>query len=204
MGNSMGTTRKAVKRAVGRPTAFQASYADQAYKLALLGQTDVEMAAFFGVAESTLHLWKKRHPEFSESIKRGKHLADAAVAETLYRTALGGVEVTDTREQTDGDGNLVSVTRETRQIPPSTTAMIFWLKNRNPALWRDRVEADVKVSAVDKTYLQNLYVERMRQARERQHAILLERGVPIDPSSLLPTSHKQGSGRSCLDWRYQG
>ena len=56
----------------GRPTDYRAEYAEQAEKLCLLGATDIQLADFFDVAESTIHLWKHTHPEFSESIKDGK------------------------------------------------------------------------------------------------------------------------------------
>jgi hypothetical protein len=74
---------------VGRPSSYVARYAEQAYKLCLLGATDKEMADIFGISESTLNLWKQVHPEFSESITRGKHDADANVAERLYQRAMG-------------------------------------------------------------------------------------------------------------------
>ena len=42
----------------GRPTKFDESLIDQAYKLSLLGATDEQIAAFFEVAVSTIYLWK--------------------------------------------------------------------------------------------------------------------------------------------------
>lgn len=166
----------------GRPTLYQAAYANQAHRLALLGQTDAEMAAFFGVAESTLHLWKLRHAEFSESLKAGKAEADARVAESLYHAAIGGGTITETKVQTDADGNITGSTTETKQLPASTTAMIFWLKNRQPDKWRDRIEhqADVTVTGADSEALLRLFHDRMKQARERQEAVMRERGLIDD------------------------
>ncbi len=48
-----------------------------AYKLALLGSTDDELADFFRVRVSTIHNWKKKHNEFLDALKRGKDVADA-------------------------------------------------------------------------------------------------------------------------------
>jgi hypothetical protein len=76
-------------RAVGRPSDYKPEYADQARKLCLLGATDKELAEFFNVVESTINLWKKEHPEFSESIKAGKDVADTLVVERLYARATG-------------------------------------------------------------------------------------------------------------------
>ena len=64
--------KKASPVKTGRPTKYKSEYAEQAVKLCMLGMTDAEMASFFDVSESTLNLWKEAHPEFSESIKRGK------------------------------------------------------------------------------------------------------------------------------------
>lgn len=32
--------------------------------------------------------------------------------------------------------------RVKRQVPPDTTALIFWLKNRKSEIWRDRKEIE--------------------------------------------------------------
>jgi hypothetical protein len=43
----------------GRPTKYQPEFAEQAYKLCLLGATDPEMADFFEVCVATVQNWKK-------------------------------------------------------------------------------------------------------------------------------------------------
>ena len=67
----------------GRPSLYREEYAEQAYKLCLLGATDKELADFFGVVETTVNNWKKDHAAFLESITRVKMAADADVAEKL-------------------------------------------------------------------------------------------------------------------------
>jgi len=52
----------------------------------------------------------KKNPEFLQAIKKGKLIADYQVEKSLFEKAIHG----------------------------DTTAMIFWLKNRRPDLWRDR------------------------------------------------------------------
>src|SRR6185312_16954048 len=59
----------------GRPTKYDARYAEEGRKLALLGATDAEMAEFWGVTEKTLNNWKGAHPGFLQSLKEGKSLA---------------------------------------------------------------------------------------------------------------------------------
>jgi hypothetical protein len=127
---------------VGRPTKYDSKYNDQAYKLCLLGATDKEIADFFEVNEDSIHEWKKVYPEFSESLKKGKTLADANVGQRLYERALGF-------EHDSEEIKVVSMGKEGSKIervpirkiyPPDTVAAIFWLKNRQPGKWRDKQE----------------------------------------------------------------
>lgn len=128
---------------MARPTAYKKEYAEQARKLCLLGATDVDLAEFFDVAKSTINLWKKKHPEFSDSIKKGKMIADAEVAESLFKRAIG-IEYTEKKVRTDGKKEIKEVTK--KLIPPDPTAAIFWLKNRQKEHWRDKQEIDHKSS----------------------------------------------------------
>ena len=127
------------KKAVGRPSRYKPEYADQATRLCMLGLTDKEMAAFFGVSEQTLNTWKKAHPEFLESLKSGKTLADAGVAAKLFHRACGYEHPEDDIRAINGE---IVITPTVKHYPPDTTAAIFWLKNRQPKLWRDKVEGE--------------------------------------------------------------
>lgn len=127
----------------GRPSSYAPEYADDAEKLCLLGATDADMADFFGVAESTINNWKEAHADFLESIKRGKAKADATIADSLYRRALG-YEHNAVKIITVADGNNqgshVEQVPYIERYPPDTAAAIFWLKNRRPDLWREKQE----------------------------------------------------------------
>lgn len=128
------------KRPVGRPSEYKPEYAEQARKLCLLGATDAEMADFFNVTETTINNWKNDFPEFFESIKKGKLLADANVADRLYQRAMG-YEAPDVDIRVV-DGQIIE-TPLTKYYPPDTPAAIFWLKNRQKAKWRDKLENEV-------------------------------------------------------------
>lgn len=121
----------------GRPSSFKPEYAAQSEKMAKLGATDAEMADIFGVAESTFHLWKQAHPEFSEALKRGKLFADAHVAESLYRRATG-YEHDAVKIAVDAKTGEHAIIPYVERYPPDTTAAIFWLKNRRRGEWRDK------------------------------------------------------------------
>jgi hypothetical protein len=129
----------------GRPTDYKDEYCEQVEKLCKLGATDKEIADFFGVTETTINNWKIEHPEFFESIKAGKEIADSSVAERLYQRALG-YEHDDVHICTVSDGagcgSHVEKVPIRKYYPPDTTAAIFWLKNRKPDRWRDKQDIE--------------------------------------------------------------
>lgn len=127
------------KHAGGRPTEYREEYNEQARKLCLLGATDKELADFFEVSEVTINAWKNKHPEFLKSLKDGKLLADAEIANKLYHRAKGYQhEDVDIKVI---DGHIV-MTDLVKHYPPDTTAAIFWLKNRDPKRWRDKQDIE--------------------------------------------------------------
>lgn len=121
----------------GRPSSYKPEFSTQATKLCRLGATDKELADFFGVAESTVNRWKDEYPEFRESLKAGKALADAEVADKLFQRATGYSHPDVHVSNYQGE---VTITPITKHYPPDATSMIFWLKNRRPDLWRDKPE----------------------------------------------------------------
>jgi hypothetical protein len=123
------------KKGRGRPSVFKRDYVAQASKLCVLGATDIEIADFFGVNPATIHRWKHNHPEFCESIKLGKEALDERVSRSLYHRAVG-YSFDAEKIQVLRDGEVVRVPYR-EHVPPDTTAMIFWLKNRRPKEWRD-------------------------------------------------------------------
>jgi hypothetical protein len=147
----------------GAPTKYKKQYNEQVYKLALLGATDKEFADFFNVEEKTINNWKKREPEFLQSIKTGKIEADTKVAESLYKRALGYKYDEVYFEKVDNKVNLEITPNEmittdtykkkivTKELPPDVAAVNIWLKNRrgkvNPndgIRWAERQDIDIK------------------------------------------------------------
>ena len=122
---------------MARPTKYQPGYPAQAEKLCKLGATDIEIADFFNVNVATIHRWKSDYPEFCDAIKTGKVEADDRVVRSLYARATGYEH--DDVDIRVIDGKIVK-TPIRKQYPPDTTAVIFWLKNRDPEHWRDKQE----------------------------------------------------------------
>lgn len=122
----------------GRPPKYDPTFPGLAFNYCLLGATDAELAGFFDVDERTINRWKDDHPEFCQSLTDGKASADGQVAEKLFRRALGYSHqaVKIAVDAKTGESGQVEYTEH---YPPDTTAAIFWLKNRQPAKWRDRI-----------------------------------------------------------------
>lgn len=119
----------------GRPTKYKAEHLKVAKAMAKLGATDAELAQALGVAVSTVSLWKVTHKEFSDALSVSKDVANQKVVDSLYKRAMGySVTEEDIRVI---DGQIVK-TEFTRHYPPDPTSMIFFLKNRDKANWRDK------------------------------------------------------------------
>ncbi len=164
---------------VGRPTSYREKYNKQAYRLCLLGAIDEELAEFFEVSVSTITNWKNEHPEFLASIKKGKMAADSKVAERLYERAMG---YSHPETHASNYMGVITKTELIKHYPPDTVAAFIWLKNRQPEKWRDKIEVGVNVKLDRETLVQieQVFMEKMAQARERQKAILVERGILIE------------------------
>ncbi|MDP2433806.1 MAG: helix-turn-helix domain-containing protein [Pseudomonadota bacterium] len=176
------TTKKpkaAAKR--GRPTQYRAIFAAQAEAFCLLGADDARLAEMFEVSEQTINSWKRRHPAFLESVKNGKEFADSAVAAALYKSATGGHFIEEARVVGD------QVVTLRKQLAPDVLAQIYWLKNRQPKHWRDRVEvqSDVNLNVFPpKEVLDAMYARALERAKERDAFLIGRRerlGIPVDP-----------------------
>lgn len=102
------------------------------------GLTDDQIASSIGVSRSTLGRWKKQFAAIRDALSEGKEIADTNVENALYKRAIGFTqeEVTSYRDKKTGE--MVVSKRVVKQVAPDVTAMVFWLKNRRPDLWRDR------------------------------------------------------------------
>lgn len=115
------TARVKNPKKAGRPSKLARLDLDQIKAMASLGLTEEEIALVVGVTARTIGHWKKK-PEFLQAIKEGKIKADMQVTRSLYEQAIG-----------DAD----------KKIWPNVIACIFWLKNRQPDRWREKVDHDV-------------------------------------------------------------
>jgi hypothetical protein len=121
----------------GRPSKYNVKYNEQARKLCLMGYTDKQLGKFFEVAESTINKWKLDHKGFSESLKAGKEIADAEVTASLFERAKGYSHIETKVFNNQGE----IITYDVNKIyPPDPISIKYWLNNRQPGIWREKVE----------------------------------------------------------------
>lgn len=150
---------------VGRPTKYKPEYAEQVFKLCLLGATDEQLADFFGVSVQTIHNWTEQEPEFLESRRKGKEEADANVAHALYHRALGYSHPEEKIFQSDGD---IIRADTTKHYPPDTAAAFIWLKNRQPDVWRDKQQVEHSGPGGGPIELKEMTDEDLRKRAQEQ------------------------------------
>ena len=91
---------------------------------ALGAGADVALAGkIVGCTRQAIYKLRTREPEFAERMDEARALADEKVIRSLYELATKHNNV---------------------------TAMIFWLKNRQPQVWRDRHEIAVQERHADR------------------------------------------------------
>jgi len=91
------------------------------------GITNEQIASNMQISTVTLWEWRKKSVKISNALKIGKEEADLQVENALYKEALKG----------------------------NTTAIIFWLKNRKPAEWRDKVQQEITTESAVKLVIDN-------------------------------------------------
>jgi len=116
---------------------------DWGWSLALKGATNEEIADAFGITARTLIRWMNRYQTLKEKINEGKASANSRVERNLYEMTKG-YEVEEEQRildvNSEGKSKIGKIVVTKKHVPPNVTAIIFWLKNRDPAVWRDRHE----------------------------------------------------------------
>jgi len=141
----------------GRPTKYRTEFARIAGVMTELGAIRDDLARAFDVNVDTIDEWIAGRSAFSGAIKSARVLADTAVERSLYKRAIGSSVKTQRAFQHRGEPVVVDVIE---QHPPEVAAGIFWLKNRKPAEWRDKINLEHSGS-VD-------FAERLAAARKRK------------------------------------
>jgi len=142
------STLKDKKKKIGRPSRYNPIYHPKIVELLTrIGKTDKEVSKEIGISEVTLNDWKKKHPEFLKSLKKGKKYPDDKVVASLFQRATGYSHPED-KIFCNAQGK-VTIVKTIKHYPPDTGAICFWLKNRRPKEWKERQELEVKGEVVN-------------------------------------------------------
>ena len=101
--------------------------------LAKAGLTNGEIAAAIGMAPSKFGTMLAKYPDFRELLNEAKEDPNYKVEQSLFKRALGY----QVKEIVQKAGRPVQVT--IKEFAPDPVSCIFWLKNRSPKRWRDRM-----------------------------------------------------------------
>lgn len=144
---------------------YHPAFADLAYKHCLLGATPKHVADLLQVDEVTIYRWMESHPSFGAAMEQGRGDADANVARSLYKKATGYTHQAVKVFQYQGEPVVVPYTEV---VAPDTDAAKFWLKNRQPDLWKDKVEVEEKptLALVDEEEMGRIYREALEHAAQ--------------------------------------
>jgi len=125
------------KKKVGRPSSYKPSLNNIIKVMCELGATDKDIARATGKSLATINTWKLKHPEFLDTLKAGKEIADTNVEKALYSRAIGYSHKEDKIFNNNGEALIVPTIKH---YPPDATSCIFWLKNRKKEQWREKPE----------------------------------------------------------------
>ena len=106
------------------------------------GLTDEQVARNMGIGYSTFREWLNKYPALLAALKKGKAPVDMEVENALLKRALGYEyeEVCTEITELPGGKKRKHIKKTTKMVLPDVTAQIFWLKNRRPGRWRDKIE----------------------------------------------------------------
>lgn len=134
----------------GRPSKYEKieGKLDIVRELAINGFSNDQIAKALGIARSTLQLYLKEYPEFSDALEGGKILFDSKIISALGKRGLGYDYVEEHLEYAPGsvkekDGESVeksakikSVKKVKKHVPANVSAALVWIYNRQKNNWK--------------------------------------------------------------------
>lgn len=118
------------------------------------GMDDAALAKAMGISSSTFYAWRKSHPEISEAIMRGRRCALVQIRNALRERAKGGKQrlkkpvkrrIREYDPHTGKcvrDEEVVELVDEEIYVAPDTTAIKFYLANKDAEHFSERIQVD--------------------------------------------------------------
>lgn len=121
----------------------------QASELAAKGCTDKEIYNTLDLGHETFYRYRKKYPEFKESIEKNRKASIVDAEATYKRLAMGYQDIKITREykiDDEGEKKLIREREEIINLPPNYKALERLLFIADPDKWREKSEVDLNVT----------------------------------------------------------
>lgn len=134
-----------------------------------------KIAELLGISEASFYKLMAENVEFKEAYNKGLESAKYALEKSLLKRA-EGFTATETKIETDAEGNIIKQTTTNKQFVPDTTALIFALKNNYGEKYKDKVETEYTVN-VDIHQIDMLPNEKLLEILQDSKKALLDAGI---------------------------
>lgn len=123
------------------------------------GATDAEIAAKIGISRKTLYEWAKKFPQLGKALERGRKRSNDEVEAALYKKCLGytvkvkktfklrRVEYDEATGRKVGEREELVTGEDEVHVPADVGAQKFWLTNREPERWSNKVEFEGELAS---------------------------------------------------------
>ncbi len=119
----------------GRPSVFNKQMREMAVRLAgEPGMTMRKLASLLGVGKSTLFLYLQKDKDFLDHLHQALTMADDLVEISMFRRAIGYTHAEEKIFCTPTGE--IRRAQTIKHYPPSETAGMYWLNNRQPDRWK--------------------------------------------------------------------
>lgn len=113
-----------------------------------------------GINPDTLYDWRKKYPQISEALTRGKEPVDVEVENKLHEMCMGfivkvkePVKIKEVKMKA-GEGRIETERIEYAErevyVPPNVVAQKYWLTCRKPSQWSEKREVKVESTNIFK------------------------------------------------------
>ena len=107
------------------------------------GKSVTQVAKIIKVHRDTIYEWKSRNKKFSDILTTAQDDFNCGRVETSLLKRSMGYRFTETTQELDKDTQEIVTTKKVRKhVIPDTGAITFFLKNRDPARWKDKHEIE--------------------------------------------------------------
>lgn len=136
-----------------------------------------EIADKLGISRTTLFKYQDIHSDFADALKKGKEVVDAEVENSLKKECIGyhyeettttTTAIVDKRTGEITDLKKVETRTTKKYARPSVTAIAYYLNNRTPTRWKNRVVMTAEESVTDDTVKEmEKYFSEKKKGKEK-------------------------------------